>query len=34
LLWCLEYARSTAKHLANTQRLCAELGLPRLERFE
>jgi len=34
LLWCLEYARSTAKHLADTQRLCAELGLPRLERFE
>jgi fructosamine-3-kinase len=34
LLWCLEYARSTAKHLADTQRLCAELGLPCLERFE
>ena len=34
LLWCLEYARSTAEHLADTQRLCRELGLPRLERFE
>lgn len=34
LLWCLEYARPTAGHLADTQRLCAELGLPRLERFE
>jgi len=34
LLWCLEYARQTAEHLADTQRLCAELGLPRLERFE
>ncbi len=34
LLWCLEYARSTAEHLADTQRLCKELGLPRLERFE
>ena len=34
LLWCLEYARPTAKHLADTRRLCAELGLPRLERFE
>jgi Ser/Thr protein kinase RdoA (MazF antagonist) len=33
LLWCLEYARSTAEHLADTQRLCAELGLPCLERF-
>ncbi|MEW6093889.1 MAG: fructosamine kinase family protein, partial [Chloroflexota bacterium] len=34
LLWCLEYARPTAKHLADTQRVCAELGLPGLERFE
>jgi aminoglycoside phosphotransferase (APT) family kinase protein len=34
LLWCLEYARPTAEHLADTQRLCAELGLPRLERFD
>jgi aminoglycoside phosphotransferase (APT) family kinase protein len=34
LLWCLEYARPTAAHLADTQRLCAELGLPRLERFD
>jgi aminoglycoside phosphotransferase (APT) family kinase protein len=34
LLWCLEYARPTAEHLADTQRLCAELGLPCLERFE
>jgi len=34
LLWCLEYARPTAEHLADTQRLCMELGLPRLERFE
>ena len=33
LLWCLEYAQPTAEHLADTQRLCAELGLPRLERF-
>ncbi len=31
LLWCLEYARPTAEHLADTQRLCRELGLPRLE---
>lgn len=34
LLWCLEYARPTAEHLADTQRLCVELGLPRIERFE
>ena len=34
LLWCLEYARPTAQHLADTQRVCAELGLPGLERFE
>jgi Ser/Thr protein kinase RdoA (MazF antagonist) len=34
LLWCLEYARSTPEHLADTQQLCAELGLPRLERFD
>ena len=34
LLWCFEYAQPTAEHLADTRRLCAELGLPRLERFE
>ncbi len=34
LLWCLEYARPTAEHLVDTQRLCVELGLPCLERFE
>ncbi len=34
LLWCLEYARSTPEHLADTQRVCEQLGLPRLERFE
>jgi fructosamine-3-kinase len=34
LLWCLEYARPTAEHLADTQRLCVELGLPRIECFE
>lgn len=27
LLWCFEYARSTSEHLADTQRLCAALGL-------
>ena len=27
LLWCLEYASPTAKHLADTQRVCAEAGL-------
>ena len=34
LLWCFEYARSTAEHLADTQRLCAELGLVGFEGFE
>lgn len=33
LLWCLEYAQPTAKHLADTQRLCTELGLKRIEDF-
>lgn len=33
-LWCLETAWPTAEHLADTQSLCVELGLPRLERFE
>ena len=34
LLWCLEYAQQTAEHVADTQRLCAELGLARFERFD
>ena len=34
LLWCLEYAQPTAEHLADTRRLCVELGLPCLERSE
>ena len=34
LLWCLEYARPTPEHLADTRRLCEALGLPRLEQFE
>jgi fructosamine-3-kinase len=34
LLWCLEYARSTSKHLDDTRRLCMELGLPLVEAFE
>jgi aminoglycoside phosphotransferase (APT) family kinase protein len=33
LLWCLEYARPTKKHLADTNRLCERLGLPVLETF-
>jgi fructosamine-3-kinase len=34
LLWCLEYARSTAKHLADTQQICRELGIPVIEYFD
>lgn len=28
LLWCLEYARPTPQHAADTARVCAELGIP------
>lgn len=34
LLWCLEYAANTPRHLADTQRLCQELGFPMIEQFE
>jgi aminoglycoside phosphotransferase (APT) family kinase protein len=34
LLWCLEYARPTVEHLADTQRLCRVLGVPIVESFE
>jgi aminoglycoside phosphotransferase (APT) family kinase protein len=34
LLWCLEYAQPTARHLADTNRLCLQLGLPSIERFD
>lgn len=34
LLWCLEYARPTPKHLSDTQRVCVELGLSPVENFE
>ncbi|MEO8285829.1 MAG: phosphotransferase [Chloroflexota bacterium] len=33
LLWCLEYAANTPEHLADTRRLCTELGLPPIEGF-
>ncbi|MCP4428272.1 MAG: phosphotransferase [Chloroflexi bacterium] len=33
LLWCLEYAQSTAKHLADTRRVCQRLGVPIIESF-
>lgn len=34
LLWCLEYAVATPQHLADTQRLCIQLGIPPITRFE
>jgi fructosamine-3-kinase len=34
LLWCLEYAQPTEKHLADTRQICKELGFPIIERFE
>jgi Ser/Thr protein kinase RdoA (MazF antagonist) len=33
LLWCLEYAQPTARHLQETQRVCAQLGLPPFAGF-
>jgi aminoglycoside phosphotransferase (APT) family kinase protein len=34
LLWCLEYARSTPEHLADTRRVCQELGIPVIDAFD
>lgn len=34
LLWCLEYANPTPEHLADTRRVCQELGCPVIESFE
>ncbi|PKO15290.1 MAG: hypothetical protein CVU39_11850 [Chloroflexi bacterium HGW-Chloroflexi-10] len=34
LLWCFEYADPSEAHLADTRRLCAQLGLPRFSRFD
>jgi fructosamine-3-kinase len=34
LLWCFEYTQQTAEHLADTQRVCAELGIPCIGGFE
>jgi fructosamine-3-kinase len=33
LFWCLEYARPTKEHLADTRRLCVELGLEPIQNF-
>lgn len=33
LLWCLEYALDTPRHLADTARVCAELSLAPLQSF-
>ena len=34
LLWCLEYARTTRQHLADTRRVCQELGELVIESFD
>jgi aminoglycoside phosphotransferase (APT) family kinase protein len=34
LFWCLEYAQNSLEHLADTQRLCLELGIPAIEHFD
>jgi fructosamine-3-kinase len=34
LFWCLEYADPSPKHLADTQRVCKQLGIPPLAHFE
>jgi fructosamine-3-kinase len=33
LLWCLEYANNSPRHLADTRRLCETLNLPLIEQF-
>ena len=33
LLWCLEYARPTTDHLADTRRVCEEQGVPIIRHF-
>ncbi len=33
LLWCLEYAMPSVKHKADTQELCAVLGIPPIDDF-
>jgi hypothetical protein len=34
LFWCLEYADPSPKHLADTQRVCKQLGIPPLAHFD
>jgi aminoglycoside phosphotransferase (APT) family kinase protein len=34
LLWCLEYADPAQEHLADTRRVCQELGIPNIESFD
>jgi fructosamine-3-kinase len=34
LFWCLEYADPSPKHLADTQVVCKQLGIPSLVHFE
>jgi fructosamine-3-kinase len=34
LFWCLEYADPSPKHVADTQRICAQLGIAPLAHFE
>ena len=34
LFWCLEYADPSPKHLADTQGVCKQLGIPSLVHFE
>lgn len=34
LLWCLEYAQPTRQHLADTNTLCRQLGLPQIDSFD
>lgn len=34
LLWCFEYAVNRERHLQDTNRLCEQLGLPPVTRFE
>ena len=33
LLWCLEYASASPEHIADTRRVCAELGIQAVQNI-
>lgn len=34
LFWCLEYVEPSPEHIADTQHVCKQLGIPPLAHFE